>query len=275
MVGLAAESRLPAQTGRGLAELTDVDLLALLQIALAVHAGQIAPVDASRAPLGHDTAQTLGQVVPQDVAGVVLDGLGADLLRRRALAAIPQPGTMVLEQGAQEIHQLRPLVVGPERAVDAGAVLVDAGLVDLLETDEELALLANQRDLEQRNAAVGRHRQEADVVGRVLRVEQGVVLAVRRGRLDRHLAAEERGLVVVGTVIPLEGDVLGAVDVEAEEAAVTLDRHHDDGIALIGQATDVLPPFGVGNRDRPFAVVEHETNLSSFDDLLGHCPSSS
>ncbi|PLX24579.1 hypothetical protein C0580_04750 [Candidatus Parcubacteria bacterium] len=232
-------------------------------------------MDASRAPLGHDTAQSLSQVVPQDVAGVVLDGLGTDLLRRRTLAAIQQLGTMVPEQGAQELHQLRPLVVRPERTVDVGAVLVDASLVDPLQTDEELALLADQGDLEQRNAAVGLHRQEADVVGRVLGVEQGVVLAVGRRRLDRHLGAEERGLVVVGTVIPLQGDVLGAVDVEAEEAAVTLDRHHDDGVALIGQATDVLPPFGVGDRDRSFAVVEHETNLRSFDDLLGHCPSSS
>lgn len=230
-------------------------------------------MDASRAPLGHDTAQTLGQVVPQDVAGVVLDGLGANLVRRRTLAAIQQLGTMVPEQGAQELHQLRPLVVGPERAVDVGAVLVDAGLVDLLETDEELALLADQGDLEQRNAAVGLHRQEADVVGRVLGVEQDVVLAVRRGRLDRHLGAEERRLVV-GTVIPLEGDVLGAVDVDAEEAGVTLDRHHDDGVALIGQATDALPPFGVGDRNRLF-TVEHETNLRSFDDLLGHGSSSS
>jgi len=261
--GFLAEVGRAPQARLGLVQLADLDLLARFEETTAVHPDQVGPVDPGRTAVRDDTAQSLGPVVPVDHADQVGQILAVDLLDGRALA----PQTELLMVGVQEnpnqLHQLGPAVF-ELRAVEARAVTVDPRLVDHLGADEEVAGLRHESDLADGQLAVGVDRQQTQVVEGVLREVDGLAgFPFALG--DGHLGAEERHALVVRGVILFKDHVLRTVDVEAVKPRVALGRDHDDGVALVGQATDRLP-LGV-DLDRP--AVERQVDLCSFDEPLG------
>jgi len=268
--GLLAEAGGTPQAGDGLVQPVESDPLAGLQVAVAVHPDEVGPVNPGHAALGDDAAQTLGTVVPVDHADLVGQVLAALLRGLRALV----PGLELLvvrtKQDFDQFHQLGPAI--PElRTVEARAVTIDLGLVDQLAAHEEVAVLGHESDLPDVQVAGRIDRQQAQVVGGVL-AEADDVAAITLDLDDRHLGAEQRGLLVVTGMILLEDHVLGAVHVEAEEAGVAVHRDHDDGVALVGQTTDQLP--ALRDQDGLFLILVHQVHLGSLDDLLGHGVSS-